>query len=78
MFLDEAFLELIKSKITAEAWEAAEVAEKEKFMSIEWENGIKPEFTGHGQQEWLVLLPDSCQNLAEDGSRGPRSLRINT
>ena len=59
VFLDENFLELIEQKVTPASWESVSIAEQKKFLNVEWEHGIKSQFSNQ-RRTWLVDLPDSC------------------
>ena len=72
LFLDEAFLELIKRKLPYGAWQSVTNAEQKKFLNDNWESGIKPQFQNQ-QRTWLVDLPEGCQ--AEQMPNGTPAFR---
>ncbi|KAF4813316.1 Heat shock 70 kDa protein 12A [Colletotrichum tropicale] len=60
VFLDEAFIELIKAKVTPEAWANVPKNEAKKLLNDDWENGIKTGF--HGQDDDFSFgLPSECR-----------------
>nr|XP_036582566.1 uncharacterized protein CTRU02_07610 [Colletotrichum truncatum]KAF6791270.1 hypothetical protein CTRU02_07610 [Colletotrichum truncatum] len=60
VFLDEAFVKLMKKKVTPEAWNNISELEVRKALNNEWENNIKTAF--HGQDEdFYFSLPTECQ-----------------
>ncbi|KIL94945.1 hypothetical protein FAVG1_01876 [Fusarium avenaceum] len=59
VFLDERFLELIKSKVAPGSWSSVSSSDEKKFLNDGWEHGIKPQFSNQNRT-WLVDLPDSC------------------
>ncbi|RSL67500.1 hypothetical protein CEP54_003231 [Fusarium duplospermum] len=63
VFLDENFLNLIKSKVPVGAWDQVSKAAEKKFLNDGWEHGIKPQFANQ-QRAWLVDLPDGCNDTS--------------
>ncbi|EEU48642.1 uncharacterized protein NECHADRAFT_90172 [Fusarium vanettenii 77-13-4] len=61
VFLDENFLNLIKSKVPKGAWDQVSKAAEKRFLNDGWEHGIKPQFANQ-QRTWLVDLPDACND----------------
>ncbi|KAH7273994.1 hypothetical protein B0J15DRAFT_567509 [Fusarium solani] len=61
VFLDENFLNLIKSKVPRGAWDQVSKAAEKRFLNDGWEHGIKPQFANQ-QRSWLVELPDACND----------------
>ncbi|KAJ0287318.1 hypothetical protein Brms1b_003743 [Colletotrichum noveboracense] len=60
VFLDEAFIELIKTKVTPEAWGNVPKNEAKKLLNDDWENGIKTGFYGQSD-EFSFGLPSECR-----------------
>ncbi|RSM15047.1 hypothetical protein CDV31_005127 [Fusarium ambrosium] len=61
VFLDENFLNLIKSKVPRGSWDQVSKAAEKRFLNDGWEHGIKPQFANQ-QRSWLVELPDACND----------------
>ncbi|KAF7559162.1 hypothetical protein G7046_g4998 [Stylonectria norvegica] len=66
VFLDEAFLKLIKAKVGVQNWAKVSRAEEKRFMNDSWEHGIKPQFQNQ-KRNWLVDLPRSCRTQGKKG-----------
>ncbi|KAF5495038.1 Heat shock 70 kDa protein 12A [Colletotrichum siamense] len=60
VFLDEAFIELIKTKVTPEAWANVPKNEAKKLLNDDWENGIKTGFYGQSDK-FSFGLPSECR-----------------
>ncbi|TID04775.1 hypothetical protein CH35J_003145 [Colletotrichum higginsianum] len=61
VFLDEAFLNLIKEKVTPAAWAMVPNEEAANMLNCDWENGIKQRYEGQENRTWNVRLPPECQ-----------------
>ncbi|EQB48470.1 hypothetical protein CGLO_12301 [Colletotrichum gloeosporioides Cg-14] len=60
VFLDEGFVELLKTKLEAEAWNNMPAEDVKKMLNGDWEHGIKQQFDGK-PRNWHVTLPASCR-----------------
>ncbi|KAI8228109.1 hypothetical protein K4K54_002426 [Colletotrichum sp. SAR 10_86] len=60
VFLDEAFVDLIKEKVTSDAWSNVPKDEAAKLLNGDWEHGIKQQFEGQ-ERDWHMKLPSECQ-----------------
>ncbi|KAE9574263.1 hypothetical protein CGMCC3_g9641 [Colletotrichum fructicola] len=60
VFLDDAFIELIKRKVTPEAWANVPKNESKKLLNDDWENGIKTGFYGQND-DFSFGLPAECR-----------------
>ncbi|KAK1974491.1 hypothetical protein LZ30DRAFT_754679 [Colletotrichum cereale] len=77
VFLDQAFIELMRSKVTPSIWDALPKDEVQKFLNGDWEHGIKKQF--HGQQkDWVVTLPPGCGRNNGKGGRFRKQILILT
>ncbi|KAJ3530223.1 hypothetical protein NM208_g9420 [Fusarium decemcellulare] len=61
VFLDENFVNLIKTKLPSGSWNLVSKTEEKKFLNDGWEHGIKPQFENQAKI-WPVDLPDSCSS----------------
>ncbi|CAM1506717.1 Fc.00g063580.m01.CDS01 [Cosmosporella sp. VM-42] len=77
VFLDAGFIDLIKKKVTAEAWGQVSKAEERKFLNDGWEHGIKPQFQNQ-QRTWLVDLPESCSHKKGAGLKRKRAIELSS
>nr|XP_036578921.1 uncharacterized protein CTRU02_11175 [Colletotrichum truncatum]KAF6786304.1 hypothetical protein CTRU02_11175 [Colletotrichum truncatum] len=59
VFLDQAFIELMRGKIGPHIWDALPKDEVQRFINGDWEHGIKKQFNGQ-KREWIVTLPPGC------------------
>lgn len=59
VFLDEGFVNLMKSKIGSESWASISIENMKKLMNGEWEHGIKQQFDTR-PRDWPVTLPSGC------------------
>ncbi|KAH7162943.1 hypothetical protein B0J13DRAFT_634141 [Dactylonectria estremocensis] len=76
VFLDEEFIRLIKSKVTATAWDGLGKAEQENFLNDGWEHGIKPQFENQSRT-WVIDLPDGCGDKSS-GRKRRRTIELTT
>ncbi|OLN87951.1 Heat shock 70 kDa protein 12A 1 [Colletotrichum chlorophyti] len=78
VFLDEAFIELIKNKVTPRAWAKVPVEEAANMLNCDWENGIKQRYEGQIGRTWNVRLPPECQvaNTPKRGIKRKRNLLL--
>ncbi|KAF4462383.1 hypothetical protein FALBO_10812 [Fusarium albosuccineum] len=61
VFLDENFINLIKTKVPSGSWNFVSKTEEKKFLNDGWEHGIKPQFENQAKI-WPVDLPDGCNS----------------
>jgi hypothetical protein len=68
VFLDEAFLKLIKNKVPCTknkvpkgTWNFAGHVDEKKFLNDQWKHGMKPQFENQ-RRTWPVDLPESCSS----------------
>lgn len=67
VFLDQAFIELMRRKVTPDVWDALPKDEVQRLLNGDWEHGIKKQF--HGQQkDWIVTLPPGCRHINGNSS----------
>ncbi|WQF77449.1 Putative ATPase, nucleotide binding domain-containing protein [Colletotrichum destructivum] len=59
VFLDEGFVNLMKSKIGLESWASMSIEDIKKLMNGDWEHGIKQQFDAR-PRDWPVTLPAGC------------------
>ncbi|KAK6227405.1 hypothetical protein QIS74_00960 [Colletotrichum tabaci] len=59
VFLDEGFINLMKSKIGSESWASISIENIKKLMNSDWEHGIKQQFDTR-PRDWPVTLPAGC------------------
>ncbi|KAK7426412.1 hypothetical protein QQZ08_007167 [Neonectria magnoliae] len=76
VFLDEGFINLIKQKVSPNAWDRLSKQEQKKFLNDEWEDGIKQQFTDQ-QRRWLVELPEVCGE-ATSGIKRRRAIDLSS
>ncbi|KAH6856361.1 hypothetical protein B0I37DRAFT_425624 [Chaetomium sp. MPI-CAGE-AT-0009] len=62
VFVDEAFLELLKQKFGETAWNKMEAQTRHRFLHDEWQHGIKPTFDGR-ERTWSFNVPFECIDL---------------
>lgn len=55
-FVDERFQDLLRQKIPLNTWERLGDDGIARLMNIEWENGIKPQFSNDGRK-WSIQIP---------------------
>ncbi|KAF6790673.1 Hsp70 family chaperone [Colletotrichum sojae] len=60
VFLDEAFIKLMKRKVNERNWNSLPAGEVKKLLNGDWEHGIKQQYEGQ-EQEWPVELPVTQQ-----------------
>ncbi|RTE70985.1 hypothetical protein BHE90_014613 [Fusarium euwallaceae] len=77
VFLDENFINLIKSKVPSGSWAQVSKAEEQKFLNDGWEHGIKPQFSNQ-RRAWLVDLPDACNDTSHGRLKRRRSLELSS
>ncbi|KAF4966771.1 hypothetical protein FSARC_5588 [Fusarium sarcochroum] len=75
VFLDEAFLRLVKGKSPQAIWDSVSKADEKKFLNDHWEHTIKPQFENQ-QRIWPVELPDSCYCSSSRGLRRRVTLEL--
>ncbi|KAJ4996040.1 Hsp70 family chaperone [Colletotrichum sp. SAR 10_66] len=61
VFLDEAFIGLMKRRMTTHIWNNLPKDEIKKLMNGDWEHGIKQQFEGD-DQDWPVEVPVGDQS----------------
>ncbi|EXL89731.1 hypothetical protein FOPG_00319 [Fusarium oxysporum f. sp. conglutinans race 2 54008] len=66
VFLDEAFIRVVKRKSPKGTWWPVTKTEERKFLNDEWEHGIKPQFENQ-KRSWSLALPDTCVNPSSQG-----------
>ncbi|KAK1993417.1 hypothetical protein LX36DRAFT_684302 [Colletotrichum falcatum] len=59
VFLDQAFIELMRSKVTPSVWDTLPKDQVRRLLNGDWEHGIKKQFRGQ-QKDWVVTLPPEC------------------
>jgi hypothetical protein len=67
IFLDEKFLELMKTKVGPGIWGKVTKTETTKLLNDDWEHGIKRQFQNQ-DRSWLITLPESCQDYDRNGT----------
>ncbi|KAK1574456.1 uncharacterized protein LY79DRAFT_593272 [Colletotrichum navitas] len=79
VFLDEAFVNLIKDKVTAQAWDNVPKDEAANVLNGDWEHGIKQQFDGQKDRQWHIKLPSGCRvkKNPEQGIKRKRNLMLN-
>ncbi|KAM0424774.1 hypothetical protein ACHAPT_010084 [Fusarium lateritium] len=75
VFLDENFINLIKSKLPQGAWDKVSKAEEKRFLNDGWEHGIKPQFANQ-HRTWLVDLPDAYKDNSPRKLKRRRALEL--
>ncbi|KAK6206224.1 hypothetical protein QIS74_13643 [Colletotrichum tabaci] len=60
VFLDQAFIELMRRLVGPHAWDALPKDDVRKLLNDDWEHGIKKQFYGQ-QKDWIVNLPPGFQ-----------------
>ncbi|KXH62515.1 hypothetical protein CNYM01_01726 [Colletotrichum nymphaeae SA-01] len=60
VFLDEAFVNMLKEKVTPQAWNNIPEEEVRKLLNDEWEHCIKPSFKNQ-DDDWQINLPPECR-----------------
>ncbi|GKT48245.1 chaperone protein DnaK [Colletotrichum spaethianum] len=78
VFLDKAFVDLIKEKVTSKAWEKVPKDEAANFLNIDWEHGVKQQFDGQ-VQDWQIKLPPECvtNRRSQRGIKRKQTLMLN-
>ncbi|KAK1970942.1 actin-like ATPase domain-containing protein [Colletotrichum sublineola] len=78
VFLDEAFVSLIKNKVTPQAWDKVPTDEAASVLNGDWEHGIKQQFDGQAR-DWHIKLPPECQpkGTPQRGIKRKRNLMLN-
>jgi hypothetical protein len=59
VFVDEAFLEVLKQKFGKKVWKKMEGQTRHKLLHDEWEHGVKPMFDGR-ERTWVFKVPFEC------------------
>lgn len=75
VFLDEAFIELIKNKVPKGTWNFVGHSDEKKFLNDQWEHGIKPQFENQ-PRTWPVDLPESCSSDLSTGLKRRATLDL--
>ncbi|KAH7197175.1 uncharacterized protein B0J16DRAFT_377627 [Fusarium flagelliforme] len=75
LFLDEGFVELVKTKIPDGTWDMVKKSDEKKFLNDQWEHGIKHQFTNQ-QKLWLVDLPEICNKSSSKGLKSRTTLEF--
>ncbi|KXH26780.1 hypothetical protein CSAL01_00326 [Colletotrichum salicis] len=60
VFLDQAFVELLRRQLSPGMWDAMSKDEVQRLLNDNWEHGIKKQFYGQ-QKDWVVTMPQSRQ-----------------
>ncbi|KZL68672.1 hsp70 family chaperone [Colletotrichum tofieldiae] len=78
VFLDEAFIDLIKEKVTPQAWRKVPNDEAANVLNGDWEHGIKQQFDGQ-VRDWHIKLPPECvsKGISQQGIKRKRNLMLN-
>ncbi|KAK2038571.1 actin-like ATPase domain-containing protein [Colletotrichum somersetense] len=78
VFLDEAFVEMIKNKVTPQAWDNVPKDEAANILNGDWENGIKQQFDGQQDRQWHIKLPPGCRvkKNPQQGIKRKRNLML--
>ncbi|KAJ4310754.1 hypothetical protein N0V84_010810 [Fusarium piperis] len=77
VFLDENFINLIKSKVPKGSWDQVSKAQERKFLNDGWEHGIKPQFANQ-DRPWLVDLPEACKDTTPRRLKRRRALELSS
>ncbi|KAK2006639.1 actin-like ATPase domain-containing protein [Colletotrichum eremochloae] len=77
IFLDQAFIELMRCKVTPKVWDALSKDEVHSLLNSDWEHGIKQQFYGQ-QKDWIVTLPPGCCQAIGIGNLGLKQKLILT
>ncbi|KAF5714917.1 Hsp70 chaperone protein [Fusarium globosum] len=75
VFLDEAFIKLIKNKVPKGTWNFVGHSDEKKFLNDQWEHGIKPQFENQ-PRTWPVDLPESCSSDLSTGLKRRATLDL--
>ncbi|WYZ35190.1 hypothetical protein EsH8_I_001466 [Colletotrichum jinshuiense] len=77
VFLDEAFVKLIKKKVTPQAWDNIPMEDAARLLNYEWENCIKQSFNAQ-DEDWHINLPPECRapGSAPRGVKRKRNLAL--
>lgn len=72
VFVDEAFVEVLRNKFGPARWAKLTAKSHTRLMHTEWETMIKPNFDGR-PQTWEIQLPFECGNIQslKDGAEWP-------
>lgn len=72
VFVDEAFVEVLKNKFGPARWAKLKTKSYTRLMHTEWETMIKPNFDGR-PQTWEIQLPFECGDIQslKDGAEWP-------
>jgi hypothetical protein len=62
VFVDEAFLEVLKLKFGMQAWDKMDAETRQRFVHDEWEHGIKQTFDGR-ERTWVFKMPFECIDI---------------
>ncbi|KZL87999.1 hsp70 family chaperone [Colletotrichum incanum] len=78
VFLDEAFVNLIKKKVTSQAWDNVPKDEATNVLNGDWEHGIKQQFDSQ-MRDWHIKLPPECManGKSQQGIKRKRNLMLN-
>ncbi|KAK1713751.1 uncharacterized protein BDZ83DRAFT_756722 [Colletotrichum acutatum] len=78
VFLDEAFIELVKEKVTPQAWANIPKDDAASILNGDWEHGIKQQFNAQ-DRDWHIKLPPECQarGTSKRGIKRKRNLMLN-
>ncbi|KAI3558107.1 hypothetical protein CABS01_02666 [Colletotrichum abscissum] len=78
VFLDEAFVELLKNKVTPQAWSNIPKDDAASILNGDWEHGIKQQFDGQ-VRDWHIKLPPECiaKGTPNRGIKRKRNLVLN-
>ncbi|KAL1835623.1 hypothetical protein VTJ49DRAFT_6307 [Mycothermus thermophilus] len=59
VFVDEAFVQILKKKFGQKAWDKMEGRSRHRIIHDEWEHGIKPMFNGN-MRPCIITMPVEC------------------
>ncbi|KAK2053962.1 actin-like ATPase domain-containing protein [Colletotrichum caudatum] len=78
VFLDEAFVNMVKKRVTPQAWDKVPKNEAANILNGDWEHGIKQQFDGQ-ERDWHIKLPPECQSKGtpQRGMKRKRNLILN-
>lgn len=57
ILLDKAFIDNFRMMVTPEMWEAMDMKSIHRIVTVEWENGMKRNFSGEEPVPWEFILP---------------------
>ncbi|KAI1065452.1 hypothetical protein LB507_000129 [Fusarium sp. FIESC RH6] len=75
VFLDEAFVKLVRRESPQGTWGSVSKTDEKKFLNDLWEHGIKPQFENQ-QRSWPVDLPESFKKNPSKGLKRRVTLEL--